>query len=230
MKADGESTSWWLGVLSRFAGRRRAYVGTYGPLLLILGTALGVGLSGVADVADLTRDPMAVAGGRAWYGCLSNLGVLIWCATSAVCFFAASLLSRVDEREYRGFLLASGAVTLVLLVDDLFMVHERFLGGLLPHSEHLIVLAYLVMVGAFLVRYHRLLLSSVDGFLVVAILAFGVSLMADFLSERVVVPMIYLWEDGAKLVGIVSWGVFFALLAHDRVIQVPPPPSARDTL
>ena len=69
----------------------------------------------------MTMDPVQVLAGmkgNPFCGCLSNLGVLLWCSAAAVCLFTSACL-RADGRSEEGyFLMYSGSVTLILMIDE----------------------------------------------------------------------------------------------------------------
>ena len=100
------------------------------PLLLMTVVAMQPWV----DAADLLRDPLAVAelkGAnccKVYYGLVSNTGVVLWMACSAVCLFSAAVLaqSRGLAPETIAFT-AAGLFTGFLGADDLFLVHENVL-------------------------------------------------------------------------------------------------------
>ena len=56
-------------------------------------------------VSNLTRDPLAVMGAPVYTGLLSNLGILLWCATAAITLFGAAVLGkRAKRRDWISFL------------------------------------------------------------------------------------------------------------------------------
>lgn len=98
----------------------------YLPPLALLAAAVVISLYTHIPVGDFTRDPSSIVELHSYEGILSNLGALIWCATTAVCLFSAWLLLSQDRRSQMGrFLLLAGFTTGVLLVDDFFLLHEK---------------------------------------------------------------------------------------------------------
>lgn len=168
-----------------------------------------------------TADPAASMDYNPLYGCVSNIGILLWCATATVCFLSAGILNiRKDQAEIIRFLICFGALTAVLMFDDLFMFHE----SIAPSSLHIPEKVNLLMYGAFalysFVRFHRVILSNDFRYLVVAVCAFGFSVMVDQLSEKIYFPGEYLVEDGAKFIGIASWLVYFVDFSFNKVMSV----------
>lgn len=84
---------------------------------------LTIRLQNRVPVGNLTKDPLAVAGKPFYFGMLSQVGILFWCASAAICFFCAALLVKINSTNLSGFLFFLGCVTTVLLLDDLFSVH-----------------------------------------------------------------------------------------------------------
>lgn len=193
----------------------------------------------------LTRDAaIAYTRDAPYYsGSISNFGGIIWSIGAAVSLFAAWMLRRMGpaHAQMSGFLLTYGVLTLVLLFDDLFMIHET-ITLLTGRSQKLTLLIQGLITGWLIVRYHRPILQSRWSILAVAMLFFSGSLLIDFdlivLSDR----FHHLFEDGSKFIGLVIWsgyGVITSASAlhvainHAPVVQLaaaePSPSHARDT-
>jgi hypothetical protein len=180
-----------------------------------------------ADV--LFRDPLAVAGGEPYFGIVSNLGVLVWAAACAISLFTGFQLRRIDpSSQVPGFLLWSGAISLVLMLDDFLLLHEVVYLNLLGLPETVLFAGYGVAVASYLVRY-REVIARFDGALLGAALAFfATSLFFDKLTGprapgffaghppldlllplvEWIAPIATLLEDGPKLAGIALWGTY----------------------
>ena len=79
-------------------------------------------------ISKLTRDPTAIAFLPAYTGFLSQIGIFLWSASATICFFSATVLSKgVDCQKLRRFLVASALLTLILGLDDAFLLHEKVL-------------------------------------------------------------------------------------------------------
>jgi hypothetical protein len=171
---------------------------------------------GVA-LGDLTRDPAAISGVPVYTGFLSNMGMLFWSSTVAVCFFTATFVARRAATRPTGrFLYASGLLTLLLLMDDLFQLHERVFPLSLGIPEPIVFLGYGSMTLVYLTRFRRVILDSEYLLLGLALGCFGLSVAVDVLTDR----ELYLWEDGAKFVGIVTWLAYFARVSA-QVLRRP---------
>jgi hypothetical protein len=172
----------------------------------------------------LTRDPVAVLRGPVHIGYLSQAGIFFWAAAAAACFFAARLLREgAPPSEMRRFLRVAGSLTLMLGLDDMFLLHERVFPAL-GVPEPVVYAAYIAFVLYFLVRFRALILQTEYVLLGMALTFFAVSVGLDVLDPAGIDP--YLWEDGAKLVGIVSWTTYFWRTAAGAVPVAPGPEYA----
>ena len=181
----------------------------------------------------LTRDPMAVFGGDFYVGIISNVGVLIWCATATVCFFAAGMLGRIGgDRAQRSFFLAAGALTAILLMDDLFLVHEQVFPVYLGLHERLAFGFYLLSIVGFLFVFRREILGSEWLSLLLALGFFAASVVSDVnaIHHRIAAAagggVALLFEDGFKLLGIVTWATYFIREAAYRIHEAGAPAAA----
>ena len=176
------------------------------PAALVYGAALGLSRAGgitdlelvIRDLAQTCRYPLGV-------GLVSNLGYLLWMATGAICLFTAlSEVSRPKGRE-RELLLAGGAFSLLLCLDDMFLLHDRYI------SANVLYLLYIVFALAILLRYRDLVVRLGGPVFLGAVILLGSSLVFDKFQE--VLPIAYgpgqLFEEGVKFLGIASWLFFW---------------------
>src|SRR6187399_2150439 len=151
----------------------------YLPNVALLFLVAIAALSPKITVASLTRDMAATAKVHPLTGVVSSAGILLWCATAAICLFSSNLLRQRGAHRAAGFLLWSGLMTAGLLIDDFFMFHE------------------------YLARVHRGLILEADyRLLVTALVLFAGSMTLDLLNGG---GYWNLAEDGCKLLGIASW-------------------------
>lgn len=190
-------------------------------LFLILVWSIGKVLS--IDSYALTADPTEVAGISPYTGLISNVGILLWCGTAAICIFSASL-AKLDPacfRKWFAFLLASGCLTTLLLLDDMFQLHESypalFFGADadLPRNnrrlqnilEALFFTVYFACFILYIFYFRRHIQRTEYLFLVMAFLFFGLSTVIDMTPETM--KGHYIIEESFKLLGIVSWLTYF---------------------
>lgn len=181
---------------------------TYTAAVGLLIAILIVRLQTDIHFSYFTRDPSAIAGERAYIGLVSNLGILLWSAAAAMCFFGFTVLRRrnANERELSSYLLLSGLFTSLLLLDDLFLFHES-IGRSLGVSDSLVLVAYGIVGSLYLIRFAHVVLGTEFLPLLLALGFLGMSAIVD------AIPANYtgqpLLEEGPKLLGIVSWAVYF---------------------
>jgi hypothetical protein len=194
------------------------YAAALVPPALILALAA---VQPFVPVGHLTRDPMVVAGetglGRAWYGMISNLGILGWSAAVGASLLGAAIAYRDGAGRRQAAFLACGAgLGAILAADDLFMVHESH--HLAPaHGERVVVGGLGVATLAYLVLFRREILGGTGGgLLLVALMLFSVSVGIDLAVPEAPMDSLY-WvaEDGSKFMGIAAWAAFQFTAALD---------------
>ena len=184
----------------------------YGPALAVLAL---VALLGVLDqersLGFLTRDPgdaVRIEGCDgavcASAGLLSNAGAVVWAAGAAVALLAGILQTGWRRR----LLLAGAALTAVLLLDDLFMLHDHVWPAVHSAGQSVSQLAIAGLGALYVFVFRSRLAVSPPLFLVAAAAFLGASLMTDFVG--VSVPLV---DDGAKFLGIVSWTAWLVIAA-----------------
>lgn len=176
----------------------------YLPALLALCVVVWAKLFQGISPSYFTVDPLALGRLPFYAGFLSNLGVLLWCASAAIYLFTGFLVrGRQGAAADRRFLRTSGLLTAFLLCDDLFMLHEQALPTYLHIPEAAVYAAYGATVIWYLFRSRFALLRTEFTLLGAAFLFLGGSVLIDASSEGR-----YLSEDGFKFLGIVAWAVY----------------------
>jgi hypothetical protein len=203
----------------------RLPMGRLWPVLL-LGSAFVILLLGLlwsrltgTPLDILFRDPIAVAEVSYSTGIFSHIGAMVWCASASVCIFGGILLLRSGVREQGLFLLWSGGLSTVLLIDDLFMIHDGLFEFVIGVSDKIPVAAYGMLLLWILWRFRRTILNSRWKLLAAAMVFFGVSVVEDALTT-VRGDLHYLVEDGFKFLGIVAWFGYFSRHAWENCRQV----------
>jgi len=175
-------------------------------------------------LGHLTEDPARVVGFPFYIGFLSNIGIMFWSATVAICLFSATLVRQQNGLWFKPFLYASGCLTLLLTLDDLFLLHERVFPNYVGLSEEFVLAGYVMLMLLYLFKFSTVIFKTEYLLLGLALCFFGISVVVDILpiSQYVSLPVrVALLEDGAKFAGIVSWLVYFtrvsALALQHRV-------------
>jgi hypothetical protein len=121
----------------------------------------------------------------------------------------------------------AGILTLVLLFDDVFLLHESVFGEYLHVRQRYVVLFYVVLVVSFLMLNRQVILPSEYWILGISLLIFGVSLFFDNVDLYKLEPFKALitrsrstvLEDAPKLAGIATWLLYFTKYAIQKQVQ-----------
>ena len=178
----------------------------FAPALLLLALTVLVSIGADLPLALFSRDPMATMNGHPLTGVLSTLGILVWCGAVAICLFSAATLQGLEGcSSLIRFFAFSGAITLMLALDDLFMIHDDLGERYLRVGEKPVLLVYAALVGWYVISFRRVILRSDFTLLILAFLLFGFSVVVDLFQGRWLSPWRIFVEDGFKFLGIMSW-------------------------
>lgn len=188
-----------------------------GALTVIVPIILAVNLTGI-PASKLVDDPTYIMKAPFFVGFLSNMGVLLWAATTAILLFSAFLSIRTVHRsESSGFLLCSGLLTGLLTLDDLFLLHEEVFPVYVGIDENVVHAAYLVCISMYLLYFRTMILRTDYLLLGMALGLFAVSMIVDFrlfyLRYRI------LLEDAAKFIGIAFWLGYFVRVSASVLLS-----------
>src|SRR5262245_42757217 len=185
----------------------------YGPAVVLIGLTLAFAEWKHLDAGVLTRDPAQVMDAVPYVGAFALLTMLIWGAAATVCLFTALLLWRAGApaRE-RNYLLCAGLLTTLLVADDALMIHEQVLPILLGISEKPTYAVYILLTIALFVWFRDVVRRTPVWLLCAALAWFAVSAIVDLNNPVSLLPQYYLWEDGPKLLGIVTWLGYFTIV------------------
>jgi hypothetical protein len=190
----------------------------YVPVLVLLFLVTSAVFSLHTPLSNFTRDMASIAHVHPLVGVVSNVGVLLWCATAVICLFSRSLLRQQGLHAEARFLLWAGLMTLVLLVDDLFMIHEYIAPIHFHVNEKLVLASYACGIGAYLLSHRRLILAANYQLLAAAMVLFSASMLLDIADPG---GWWRLGEDGFKILGIASWLGYHAGMARHWLLRVP---------
>jgi len=195
-------------------------VAAYGGAILLLLLVVVARLAWQIPVGDLTRDPAAVAGTHPFVGWLSNVGVLGWCVTASICLFTASVLRRRGGQQGDArFLFAAGLLTMLVLIDDLFVLHEGVFPIYLGVPGNVFIPFYAAMLAALILVFRDQIRSSNFGLLCLSVICLGLSVVFDLVSRFTWVTGLFLIEDGFKLLGIVGWALYLGSACFRSLVE-----------
>jgi hypothetical protein len=199
----------------------------YLPILLLF-TTLGLvsRASGDITLSYFTRDVVALGDLPFFAGLISQIGGMLWSAALGICLFTLIFLNGQRRNiAAKKFLLGAVILTTILLMDDIFLVHEDIGPDYLHVGEKTIVIAYFLITIYFLFTNRNEILTSDYLILGVALAMFGMSIFLDaadlddydrysfIFTEQF---QIFL-EDGFKFVGIATWLVYFARYSYQTL-------------
>lgn len=167
-------------------------------------------MSHSADIplGDLTRDPSAIMNYQFYNGLLSYLSIVGWGATTTVCLFGALLVNSDHElKAFRSFLIVSGLLNGVLLLDDTLMLHEHVFPELLGIPEYVVYGLYGALASIYLLYFLPQVIGSEFLFLTIALMFFTLSILLD--KALPTSDMVTFAEDSVKLFGIIFWLTYF---------------------
>jgi len=191
------------------------------PALLLLVASVQT----VAPLWMLMRDPVSIAELPPYTGFLSNLGVLLWCSAGTISLFAAALIRHAHPNPAGArFLFWGGVLTLMLMADDFFTIHEvlAFHGGL---PDTLIIGVYAALAGAYFLSFRHYIWTTDFLLLAVALGFLGTSIIVDAFDPKdsvlifaLVGDRYHLVEDGPKLMGIAAWLGYFVRVGWSEIL------------
>ena len=170
------------------------------------------------SMAYFTRDPAFTLYGHPSVGVVSNLGILIWCATLAICLFCSVIHFRQADKKFAIYLLFSGLFTLLLTLDDFFVFHEYLFPYTFGIPQEAVIASYFVLMVLYLMKFGRMILEMEYTIFFLACAFFTCSLVIDMLMPQS--SLQFLLEDGAKLFGIVTWFIFFSRTCYSKTLKI----------
>jgi len=109
---------------------------------------------------------------------ISYLGIILWCVTATVCFFAAVLPS-IKQQKTQQFLLYSALLSTYLLFDDFFEMHDRYFPVLLGIDEKIIYIILGIATSILVIRFSKVILRTNYIVLLLAFVFFALSIASD---------------------------------------------------
>lgn len=171
---------------------------------------------------NVSRDAADLYNFHPLIGVLSNLGLILWTASAVVLFFSAYVVRGISAvAEQRASLLRFGLLSSMLLLDDLFLLHEQVVPQNLGVSQKLTYLLYGSVFSILVWRSRNVLLSGNSRMLVAAFMCFALSVGLDLLPN--LLPTYhYALEDTPKFIGIALWTTFFWGLGRESIVSAFP--------
>jgi len=196
---------------SRPGAKPRQLLATLAVALLVYVVTLLINRASGIDAEAVIRDLAQSCNLALGVGMLSNFGYLLWAAAAAIALFGASLIAAGGSGRQRQLLLCGGAFSALLCLDDMFLLHDKYIGSTFLY------LLYAVFALLILLRFRGLVLALGGPSFLVSVLLLGSSILLDKLQD--VLPFGYdnvqLFEEGFKFMGIAAWVHFWWQAAAD---------------
>ncbi len=186
-----------------------------GILLAVLPASLFYGVSLLTlwfsgfRIMQIIRDTAQQSGASSFLGFLSNIGIWLWVSSAAICFFSVLTWKPSLDKKRRELLLLTGMLSILLAVDDFFMIHDRYI------DQNICYLTYAVLALLLLMRHHKMIIA-IDGFaFLLAGFFLGSSIFTDVVQEHIPLSYEYvqIFEEGFKFVGAATWLYFIGRAA-----------------
>ena len=163
-------------------------------------------------VVQILRDPAQQTKVSSFLGFLSNIGIWFWVSAAALCFF--SLLTNPLHSPYRTreLLLVLGLMSLLLAVDDMFMLHDRYI-----HQKSIFNFYAICCLILLFRHYARIVFINGFAFMFAGFLL-ALSIYIDTHQKKMGVDysVHQLVEEGFKFVGAALWLYFCGQVASAR--------------
>jgi hypothetical protein len=152
---------------------------------------------------NLVRDPNAITGMPKYIGFISQFGVFLWFASVGICFMGYFLTRGIESVNQKSkYLLYFGIFSLMLGLDDAYMLHEE-----LAHRglyEEMFFGVYAVMLLVFILKFLKLFFQTHFILLILSGFCLASSIAVDKYDHT-----LFLLDDSFKVSGIVFWFVYF---------------------
>ncbi len=173
-------------------------------------TAVAVMLFSGFEMKEILRDPAQHTEQSSFLGLVSNVGIWLWIASATLGLFTALVVDKPRASGRRNLLLLVGLLSLLLAVDDFYLIHERYVDQRICYATYALILV------AILVRHYSIILKT-NAF---AFLAAGGLLAMSILTDLAQhdIPLGYwsiqAFEEGFKFCGAALWLYFIAYTAN----------------
>lgn len=188
----------------------------FAATLVVLSIVILAGLQYNIQLNHFTKDPVQIMNAPFYTGLFSNIGILLWCASVVICFFVRPFLPKNDENKpARIFLFFSGLVTMLLMTDDLFLLHEEvfpiYLG--VPEKGVFVIYSNILLLYALLFRET---IFKTD-FIILGLAFFLIGGSTFVKRIPMPIPEDTFLEDAVKLFGIICWFTYFLRLGFKEL-------------
>jgi len=159
-------------------------------------------------IGSMTRDITTTAGVEIYVGFFSQVGFFFWIAAATLCMFTSFINHKSRGNIiFTEFLFLFGLLTLLLCLDDMFLLHESVFPYIFGIPQKGVFMVYGILIFFILLRYYQIILKTNYIILAMSFIFFAISISLDVIHPPNLNP--YLMEDSVKMFGIVSWFFYF---------------------
>ena len=187
-----------------------------GLVIYVLAISLSAmaGIKGILVIRDLAQtcdSPLGV-------GLISNLGYLLWIATAAIALFSAYATPTYSQHKLKDLLLCGGWFSFILCIDDMFLLHDRYIG------QTFLYVVYAIFAFLIVFKFRDQLLKNGGEIFILAATLLAFSVLTDKFQRDIadIMPIKYetiqLFEEGVKFLGITTW-LYFWWSASSKFIR-----------
>lgn len=162
---------------------------------------------------EILRDPAQQSGESSFLGFLSNIGVFLWIGSTSLSFFFTFNKYVLKSRIYKELFFLIGLLSLLLAIDDFFMIHDRYVNQKICYATYA-----LCAVLIFVRHFKTILLLDAFAFFTAGI-CLALSIIADLMEKKTVFSyeQVQIVEEGFKFVGAATW---FYFIVHSASIYI----------
>jgi len=185
---------------------------------ILFGVLIGAFAASGIRMTYLSRDAAQQLDAPMYIGLVSNLGALCWCVAAVIPLFTSFLQVTPQARRFLRWL---ACLSVVLLMDDMVMLHEEVFPKLLHLPEVTLYVFYLVYICVGAAVFWRFVFAETPWYYLVLGFAFmGMSVAIDIN----ILPGGMDIEDGFKLLGITTYA-FYGIVASLDFLAASAAPS-----
>ncbi len=182
--------------------------------------ALAISLSAMAGIKGILviRDLAQTCDSPLGIGLISNLGYLLWIATAAIALFTAYATPTYSQHKLKDLLLCGGWFSFILCIDDMFLLHDRYIG------QTFLYVVYAIFAFLIVFKFRDQLLKNGGEIFILAATLLAFSVLTDKFQRDIadIMPIKYetiqLFEEGVKFLGITTW-LYFWWSASSKFIR-----------
>jgi len=158
---------------------------------------------------EIVRDFAQQMHKSSFLGFLSSIGTWLWVSSVAIALFGFFTLKNEVLFRQRELLLLLGVFSLLLAVDDFFMIHDRYI------NQNICYATYAILALAMMSRHYKIIIEINAFAFIFAGMLLAASIFTDLIQDDIPFRYSHIQrvEEGFKFTGAATWLYFVALVA-----------------